>query len=203
MADEFDYTKMWSGVFTPPRTSDDDRGVYLLDGPLTPGSAQRRSMLTSYDESTRALYDDSAYSESLQRPGVYSDGRLGAPGFAPLERGAGSTSHRLRRRQYANKEGFGEDAAVFQRRDTCHALEGVRPPPDLRQSNNNGFGFLEGERSLTKSLTPRDTLEVVKVVLLIILLLLVAMWLMVANAEKRIGCALYEKLLACKAGALS
>lgn len=31
MADESDYTQMWSGVFTPPRIGDDDGGVYLLE----------------------------------------------------------------------------------------------------------------------------------------------------------------------------
>lgn len=31
MADEHDYTQMWSGVFTPPQIGDDDRGLHLLD----------------------------------------------------------------------------------------------------------------------------------------------------------------------------
>jgi hypothetical protein len=73
MADESDYTKMWSGVFTPPRIGDDDRGIYLLDDEESVG---RNTGI--YDESTRLLYDEAhprTYLGGQRYPGPYGGGR--------------------------------------------------------------------------------------------------------------------------------
>jgi hypothetical protein len=107
MADESDYTQMWSGVFTPPRIGDDDRGVYLLDDETSVG---RNGKI--YDECTRVLYDDAhprTHPGGQRYPGPYGGGRASdrvGPGFPEREAAA-----RRRGARYAG-EGFsaGPDA---------------------------------------------------------------------------------------------
>jgi hypothetical protein len=74
MADEHDYTRMWSGVFTPPAVGgDSDRGIYLLDDE---GSVGRNSRV--YDDCTRVLSDDAhprSYPGGQRVPGPYGGGR--------------------------------------------------------------------------------------------------------------------------------
>lgn len=223
MADESDYTKMWSGVFTPPRVGDDDRGVYLLDDEASVG---RNGKI--YDGCTRALYydDDDAhprtYPGGQRRPGpdavtlqeraAYTQGSrvLGHPG----PRGMVASSREGRR---------AVDNAVWDSRpphfadDTPNALAhlyvdpAARGPP-LFSKDPTYPGFRQVDRfgsspagSGYGGLTPRDTLEVVKVVLFFIIVALAAMWLMVDSAEKRIGrevvCALRVAMCTRGAGA--
>ena len=89
MADPSDYTQMWCGVFTPPRTGDDDRGVYLLDDETSVG---RNGKI--YDECTRVLYDDAhprTHPGGQRYPGPYGGGRASdrvGPGFPEREAAA-------------------------------------------------------------------------------------------------------------------
>jgi hypothetical protein len=73
MADPSDYTQMWSGVFTPPRIGDHDRGIYLLDDEASVG---RNTKI--YDDCTRVLYDDAhprTHPGGQRSPGPYGAGR--------------------------------------------------------------------------------------------------------------------------------
>jgi hypothetical protein len=81
MADQYDYTQMWSGVFTPPQIGDENRGVYLLDEEIVSSelnvpknnnhvdgaSAGRGGKI--YDESTRGLFGGAARPKSRCAPG--------------------------------------------------------------------------------------------------------------------------------------
>lgn len=75
MADEYDYTSMWSGVYTPPR-NDDDHGVYLLDDESSIG---RDNGYPIRDEGLSLLYDGDVHPRThpggQRYPGPFGAGR--------------------------------------------------------------------------------------------------------------------------------
>ena len=250
MADEFDYTRMWSGTFTPPRIGDDDRGIYLLDDETSVGRNGR-----IYDECTRVLYDDAhprTHPGGQRYPGPYGGGRASdrvGPGFPEREAAA-----RRRGARHAG-EGFsvGPDAAeralyvqgsrafghpgprgmVTSGREGRRAIDNAvwdDRPPHFAGDTPNEFAHLfidpeaRGPPLFSKdptypmfrqadrfgsspadsggALAPRDTLEIVKIVLFIVIVVLAAMSCLqqtVSSAEKRIGrgleCALREAMM--------
>lgn len=125
MADESDYTRMWSGVFTPPRIGDEDRGIYLLDDETSVG---RNSEL--YDEETRILYDEAhprTHPGGQRYPGPYGGGRA---------------SDR-------NGPTLGERQAVLRRDSARFAGEGFAGGPDgLGPSPAERAQYIQGSRSL-------------------------------------------------------
>lgn len=90
MADEHDYTKMWSGTFTPPRIGDDDRGIYLLDDEISVGRDPDDDDFTIPDRCTRSLYETAhprSYPGGQRYPGPYGGGRASdRVGPTPAER---------------------------------------------------------------------------------------------------------------------
>jgi len=247
MADESDYTKMWSGVFTPPRIGDDDRGIYLLDDESSVG--RNNSGAAFYDSTTRVLYEDAHPRARPSRP-PYGAGRASiqvGPTFSErhhdLRRGSaqfagegfvgGSPDERAAYIQGSRVLGHpGPRGMVTSSREGRPAIDGVmwdnRPPhfapdspneyahlyidpeargPALFSKDPTYPGFHQVDRFIgeangvnttnnangptCRTITLRDSLEIVKTVMFVILVILVAMCLMVTNsvsrAEKRIN----------------
>lgn len=115
MADESDYTQMWSGVFTPPRIGDDDRGIYLLDDE-TSVSAKRRNGKV-YDECTRGLI----VNDNAAHPRTHPAGQR-----YPGPYGGGRASDRV-------GLGFPEREVAARRRGSRYAGEGFNPGPDATE----------------------------------------------------------------------
>lgn len=98
MADEHDYTSMWSGTFSPPDVGGGG-GVYLLDDEASVGRAPGGGAFG--DRCTRALYEDAhprTYPGGQRYPGPFGAGRASdrvGPGFAERDADARRASARF------------------------------------------------------------------------------------------------------------
>jgi len=217
MADVADYTQMWGGVFAPPRVGDEDRGVILLDDEA-PGGRDDKSFkrnehargLTSHEsfKDRRAFARFASEGLAASPRGLYVQGsrRLGHPGFRGMVTSSregrpaidsvvwddrpphfAASSPNEHAHLYVNPEARGP--ALFQKKP-AYAW-----PADAFRGGPAGF----------EGLPVRDALEVTKAVVFVIIAVLVAMWLMVSSAEKRLKqeleCALQAVLTASRESA--
>jgi len=180
MADPYDYTQMWSGVYTPTRVGDEGRGVYLLDDE-PPGGA---GCADSDGYRSRESFDGGGSPRALYARGSR---RLGHPGEV--------TSRREGRRAVDgvawdnHPPHFADDTP----NKFAHlSVPTPRPPPTtVKNTVYPGFvqtdGFAPGPASGPGPAPGPDTAEVIKIVLLMLAVVLLAMWIMVSGAENRIA----------------